>query len=249
MVPALGALGLLAGAVAGSFLATILVRWPEQRSALFGRSACDHCHRSLSAIELVPLFSYALSKGACRSCAGSINSRHPAVELAAAAIGAVALVAHEATAGAIAAIFGWWLLLLALLDLEHHWLPDRLTLPLLPAGLAVGWAGLGVGLPDRIVGAAAGFLVLWTISSAYRSIRGRDGMGAADPKLLAAIGAWIGWQSLPLVLLGAGVVGLSAILLMQLGGVKVTAQHKLPLGTLMALPAWAIWMLTVGQAS
>ena len=102
------------------------------------------------------------------------------------------------------ALFGWWLLLIALLDLEHQWLPDRLTLPLIPLGLAAAWAGFGPPLIERAAGAAIGWAVLFLIAMLYRQARGREGMGGGDPKLLAAIGAWVGAFQLPFILLGAG---------------------------------------------
>lgn len=236
--------GLVLGAIAGSFLATVLIRWPQERSALRGRSQCDGCGATLRAGELVPVLSYALARGRCRRCGAAIDPRHLAVELGAAFIGCVALAAHPGVLGFVTASFGWWLLLLAALDAEHHWLPDGLTLPLAPAGILVGWAGYGAALEDRVIGAAAGFLLLTGIAFLYRRIRGREGLGAGDPKFFSAIGAWLGWQQLPLVLLGAGMIGLAAILMIGMRGGTVSATDRMPLGTLMALAAWPIWLLT-----
>jgi len=116
-------------------------------------------------------------------------------------------------------------------------------LPLIAAGLPVAWVGIGPPLEDRLIGAAAGFAALAAIGWAYERLRGREGLGGGDPKLFAAIGAWIGWQQLPLVLLGAGLLGLVSILLMRARGVAVSATDRLPLGTLMALAAWPIWLI------
>ena len=243
--PALRALlGGLLGALVGSYLATILVRWPQGRSALAGRSRCDACERPLRAFELIPIFSYLFARGRCR-CGAAIAPAHLAVELAAALLGAVAFFVFGGLAGPVAAVFGWWLLLLAALDVEHHWLPDRLTLPLIPAGLLVAWLGIGPGLQDRLIGAGAGFAILWGIAAAYRALRGREGLGGGDPKLLAGIGAWLGWQMLPFVLLGAGLLGLAAVALSVARGRRVTATDRLPLGTLMALAGWPLWLLGV----
>jgi leader peptidase (prepilin peptidase)/N-methyltransferase len=236
--------GLVLGAIAGSFLSTILVRWPKERSALRGRSCCDGCGETLRVAELVPILSFVFARGRCRRCGAAIDPRHLAVELGAAFIGFVAMAAHPGWLGAITALFGWWLLLVAALDAEHHWLPDRLTLPLVPVGLVAGWAGYGAALEERLIGAAAGFLLLALIAFAYRRLRGREGMGGGDPKFLAGIGAWLGWQQLPLVLLGAGLVGLASILMKRVRGGEVSATDRLPLGTLMALAAWPIWLLT-----
>ncbi|MDQ3140417.1 MAG: A24 family peptidase [Pseudomonadota bacterium] len=236
------AAGLLLGAIAGSFLGAILIRWPQGRSMLTGRSQCDACQATLRAHELVPILSYTVRRGRCGRCGAAIDSRHLAMEVGAAIVGAVALAAHDGLAGPIAALLGWWLLLLAALDVEHHWLPDRLTLPLLPAGLLVGWLGVGPPLADRAVGAIAGFAILWGIGRAYHAWRGREGLGGGDPKLLAALGAWLGWQQLPFILLGAGIFGLLALLATRMRGGAIAATDRLPLGTLMAVTAWPLWI-------
>ena len=221
----------------------MLIRWPQGRSALGGRSRCDACDAALRPVELIPILSYLLARRRCRRCGAVIDPRHVAVELCAAFIGLVAFLAHPPETAIVTALLGWWLLLIAALDLEHHWLPDRLTLPLLPLGLAAARRPPRPPLDERAIGAAAGFLILWTIAFAYRRLRGRDGMGGGDPKLLAALGAWLGWQQLPMVLLGAGLVGLAAILASRLRGKAVAATDRLPLGTLMAITAWPIWLM------
>ena len=232
------------GAIAGSFLATILIRWPKGESALAGRSHCDACGSVLGPRDLVPILSHVALGGRCRHCGAGIDTRHLAVEIGAGLVGLVAFLAFAGVEAPVAALFGWWLLLLAVVDLEHHWLPDRLTLPLLPVGLAVAWLGIGPPTLDRIIGAVAGYAVLAAIGWLYRRLRGREGLGGGDPKLLAALGAWLGWQQLPLVLLGAGMVGLAAIALRRLRGESVSATDRLPLGTLMALAAWPLWLVS-----
>jgi leader peptidase (prepilin peptidase)/N-methyltransferase len=243
----LAVFGFILGGIVGSFVATLAVRWPEGRSVVLGRSQCDGCGKILRPVELIPIASYLLANGRCRGCGAAINRRHIAIEVAAAMLGAAALLAQPGILGLVTAGFGWWLLALAALDLEHHWLPDRLTLPLLPLGLLVGWAGMGPGLTERLIGAAAGFLVLASIALAYRLLRGREGLGGGDPKLLAAIGAWVGWQHLPLVLVGAGMIGLLAVALTMLRGGAVRATDRLPLGTLMAIAAWPIWLIVSSE--
>ena len=239
------ALALILGAAIGSFLATILVRWPQGRSVVAGRSHCDGCGRTLGARDLVPILSWSLARGRCRRCGARIDRRHLAAEVGAAMVGVAAILAHPMPLAAVTAIFGWWLFLLAALDLEHQWLPDRLTWPLLAAGLAAAWGGFGLPLETRLIGAAAGFLSLFAIGTLYRALRGREGLGGGDPKLLAAIGAWLGWPMLPFVLLGAGLIGLAAVALKRIRGERVAATDRLPLGTLMALAAWPIWIVTV----
>ncbi len=231
------------GAIAGSFLATVLIRWPKGESAAGGRSHCDACGAPLGARDLVPILSFIAARGRCRRCGARIDARHVAVELGAAGIGLIAAIAHPAPLAFATALLGWWLLLLALLDLEHQWLPDRLTLPLIAAGLAFGWAGLGPALVDRLAGAVIGWSTLTLIAAGYRLLRGREGLGGGDPKLLAAIGAWVGAWHLPFILLGAGVIGLASVALMQLRGRDVGAATRLPLGTFLALAAWPVWLV------
>jgi len=235
--------GLLLGAIVGSFLATILIRWPRGESALGGRSRCDACGETLGPLALVPILSFIVMRGRCRHCGARIDRRHLAIELAAALVGLAAFAAHPLPLALVTAMLGWWLLLIAALDLEHHWLPDLLTLPLVPLGLAAAWAGFGPPLPDRLAGAAIGWAALALIAFAYARLRGREGMGRGDPKLLGALGAWLGAFQLPFVLLGAGLLGLAAILGLKLRGEAVTAATRLPLGTLMALAAWPLWLL------
>lgn len=239
----LALVGAVLGAIVGSFLATIAIRWPQGRSALTGRSSCDGCDASLRAHELVPILSFLLLLGRCRRCGAPIALTHLSIEIGAALVGAAALLAHPSPAGLVTAIFGWWLLLLAALDAEHHWLPDKLTLPLIIAGLILAWTGVGPGLETRLIGAVAGYASLAALALAYQFVRRREGLGGGDPKLLAGIGAWLGWAQLPFVLLGAGALGLSALLLVRLRGGTVAATDRLPLGTLLALAAWPIWLV------
>jgi leader peptidase (prepilin peptidase)/N-methyltransferase len=242
--PALG--GAVLGAIVGSFLATVLIRWPRGESPLGGRSRCDDCGAAIGARDLVPILSYGLARGRCRRCAAPIDRRHLAMELAGAGIGLAAALAHPLVLALVTAALGWWLLLVAALDVEHQWLPDALTLPLIPLGLAAAWAGWGPPLADRAIGAAAGWAALAAIAFAYKGARGREGMGGGDPKLLGAIGAWTGWSALPFVLLGAALAGLAAALAMRARGMKVDAATRLPLGALMALAAWPAWLVVAG---
>jgi leader peptidase (prepilin peptidase)/N-methyltransferase len=143
-------------------------------------------------------------------------------------------------------VFGLMLLIMAALDAEHQWLPDALTWPLIPLGLLTAWIGWGPPLLDTVLGALMGAGVLWALGWIYVRLRGREGIGGGDPKLLAGIGAWVGVLQLPLVLLGAGLFGLLAVALMRARGLSVDAATRLPLGTLMALAAWPIWLAGEG---
>ena len=237
--------GALLGLILGSFIATAAIRWPAGKSASAGRSRCDGCEAALGPAELVPLLSYLVQRGRCRGCGARIDPRHVAIELAAAALGLAAALAHPLPLALVSALFGWWLLLIAVIDLEHQWLPDRLTLPLIALGLAAAWAGFGPPLTERLAGAAIGWAALAAIAWLYRRFRGREGMGGGDPKMLGAIGAWVGAWHLPVILLGAGLLGLAAALVMRLRGEEVSAASRLPLGTLMALAAWPLWLVVV----
>ena len=236
--------GALLGAIIGSFVATLVIRWPQGRSVVSGHSHCDVCDQRLGARDLIPLFSFAIQKGRCRYCNTPINARHIYVELGCAAIGGIALALSPDLAGLAGAAFGWTLLALAMLDAEHFWLPDWLVLPLGIAGLAIGAAGIGIGLSDRVTGALAGFVSLEAIRITYRLTRGREGLGGGDPKLLGAIGAWLGWQVLPFVVLAASGIGFLWVLSKMLRGQGVSASDRIPLGTLLAVAAFAVWLLT-----
>lgn len=233
--------GALLGLLIGSYLATLTLRWPQGRTASTGRSACDGCARALAWYELVPLLSFAALRGRCRSCHARIARRHPIIEIAAAVIGAASLWMHPGVAGLLGAIFGWTLLTLAILDAEHFWLPDALTLPLLAAGLMLGFVA-DPSVVDRLIGAAAGFASLAGIGLAYRRIRGRRGLGGGDPKLFGAIGAWLGWQLLPFVLLLAALLGLISVAISLLRGRAPTGQTQVPFGAPLAVAAWALWL-------
>lgn len=236
-------LGALLGAIVGSFLATLAIRWPLGRSVVVGRSSCDHCGKGLPPWSLVPIVSFVVQRGRCRRCGAAIDRRHPALEIAAATIGLLALALRPGWPGLMGALFGWMLLTLAVLDVTLLWLPDRLTLPLLGLGLAVGAAGAPPPLADRLMGAAAGYALLAGIALAYARLRKRMGMGGGDPKLLAAIGGWLGWHALPLVVLAASVAGLCAALLLRAIGRRVDATSQLPFGAFLALAAWPAWLL------
>ena len=237
-----GALGLL-GLVFGSFIATLAIRWPEGRSSLAGRSACDGCGRTLRAIELVPVLSYVIQRGRCRSCAARIAPSHLVVELLALAIGVASGLAAPGWAGGAGAVFGWLLLALAAIDLRAFWLPDPLTAALALLGLLGGLLGLTPPLTDRLIGGVAGLATLWLIATFYRRLRGRVGLGGGDPKLFGAIGLWLGWHALPQVLLVACLIGLAAVLATRLRARPLTATDRLPLGTLLAPAAFLLWLL------
>ncbi|MBR0551351.1 prepilin peptidase [Stakelama marina] len=240
---ALGVLGL----VFGSFIATVAIRWPEERSALRGRSECDGCGRTLTAAELIPLFSYAVQRGRCRECGAPIDWLHPLVELLGLAIGIGAAAVAPDWNGAAGAVFGWLLLMLAALDLRAFWLPNLLTGALALGGLATGLIGLAPPIEDRLIGGVAGFVVLWAVAALYRNVRGRHGLGGGDAKLMGGIGLWLGWHDLALLLFAASMIGLAAALILRLRRGRLSATDQLPLGTLLALAAFPCWMIQAIQ--
>jgi leader peptidase (prepilin peptidase)/N-methyltransferase len=148
---------------------------------------------------------------------------------------------HPGAYGVAGAVFGWWLLALLVLDVEHMWLPDRLTLPLGLAGMAAGW-WLSMPLVDSLIGAAAGWASLAGLAAGYKALTGRTGIGGGDPKLFAAIGAWLGWFALPFVLVLAATLGLLLVLYDRLSGRPVTRYSRVPLGALLAAAAWPLWL-------
>jgi leader peptidase (prepilin peptidase) / N-methyltransferase len=237
-------LGLL-GLIIGSFVATLALRWPAGRSVIGGRSACDGCGRTLAPVELVPLVSALASRGRCRTCGAPISPVHWWVELACGVVGVLAGWAAPGLAGVAGAAFGWMLVALAALDFLAWWLPDAITLPLAVAGLAGGAAALDPPLADRAVGGAGGFALLWLVGWGYRRLRGRAGLGGGDPKLLGAIGCWLGWRLLPAVLVIAAALGLGAALVMRVGGRPVDRTTPLPFGALLAAAAYPAWLAMV----
>lgn len=238
-------LAALLGAVLGSFIATLVLRWPQGRSVI-GRSCCDGCNRALGPRDLVPLFSALLSRGRCRGCGVRIDPFHGRVEAAAALVGATALAIMPGMPGWLWALMGWMLLPLALLDARHFWLPDRLNLLLAVTGLLLAAPLLETSLLDRWGGALAGGLALALIAWGYRRLRGADGMGGGDPKLVAAIGAWLGWQALPLMLLLASLCGIAWTVTTQGKGDRPLALRRVPFGVFVCIAAWAAvptWMI------
>lgn len=238
----------VAGAIIGSFVAALVLRWLDDRSVLAGRSACDHCGKTLRAWELVPVVSFVLLRGRCARCRKAIDPVHWRIEAIAALIGVSAGWVAGAD-GWTGALFGWTLLALGALDALAFWLPDRLTAWAAGAGVLTGLLGHAPSPGERIVGGLVGFVGLWAIAEGYRRWRGREGMGGGDPKLLGAIGLWLGWRMLPGVLLAACVIGLGFVAVRHLLGQRASGQDMVPLGLLLALAAYPAWLLMIGMAA
>ena len=236
-------LALLLGLLVGSFLNVLIYRlpvmmereWTAQCSDLLHPEAptptepkrfdlawppshCPQCRHRISALENIPVLSYLWQRGRCRSCKAAISPRYPVIESVSALLAALVVYSFGFSWLTLAVLLlSWGLLALTMIDFDHQLLPDSLTLPLLWLGLIVNSFGLLVPLHDAVWGAVAGYLVLWSIYWLFRLLTGKEGMGYGDFKLLAALGAWMGWQALPQIILlsslvGA-VVGLSLILL------------------------------------
>jgi len=223
------------GLIIGSFLGALVVRWPQGISIMRGRSACDACGRTLRPAELIPLLSALVSRWRCRSCGTPIDPIHSIMELGAALIAGLAFALLPLPIALLFSLAGWLLLTLAVLDGRHFWLPDALTLPLAALGLTLGDWVLPTPFWDRVTGAALGYGALFLIALTYRRLRGREGLGLGDAKLLGAIGAWLGWQGLPLVLLIASLSGLLWAIGLKLRGRLIDGETRLPFGTFLCL--------------
>jgi leader peptidase (prepilin peptidase)/N-methyltransferase len=174
------------------------------------RSACPGCGRAIRARENVPVLSWLALRGKCAGCGMRISARYPLVELLAGAGAAWSAWHFGFGAAALGAmLFLWCTIALAFIDHETGYLPDDITLPLLWAGLLLNLAGTFAPLAEAVIGAAAGYLTLWTINAAFRLVRGIDGMGYGDFKMTAAVGAFVGWKYLFLVVLLSSCVGLA----------------------------------------
>ncbi len=237
-------LPVLAAPFMGSFLGVLIRRLPRGRPVAWGRSRCESCGASLRPSELVPLASFVALRGRCRACAAPIGVFHPAIELAALTVAAWAWSVDADAPGLlwVDCGLGWALLALAWIDWEWLRLPDALTLPLLAAGLSAAVVFDGDAVLSHVIGAALGYAGLRLVAIGYRVLRGRDGLGAGDAKLLGAAGAWVGWQALPQVLLLGAAAGLLIAGARRLLGWSVHAHTPVPFGPPLALALWIVWL-------
>lgn len=226
--PALAAA--LLGLLIGSFLNVVIYRIPKmmQRESdnyvahesgkelphtdrfnlMVPRSACPHCGHQITAMENIPVISWLALRGKCRACKAPISPRYPAIELLTGILSALMVWTFGSGAMGLAAlVFAWLLIAMTFIDFDTQLLPDDLTYPLLWLGLLVNLDGMFVPLHDAVIGAAAGYLVLWGIYWLFKLVTGKEGMGYGDFKLLAALGAWLGWTMLPTIILLSSVVG------------------------------------------
>ncbi|CAG2141357.1 prepilin peptidase [Cupriavidus plantarum] len=181
---------------------------PERYNLVVPRSACPHCGHQIAAWENIPIVSYLFLRGRCAGCKTRISVRYPLVELTSAVLSALAMWHYGPTVQALAALVMIWALIAAtMIDADTQLLPDQITLPLLWLGLLLNLKGVFVPLADAVIGAAAGYLVLWSAYWLFKLVRGKEGMGYGDFKLMGALGAWFGWQALPALVLLSSVVG------------------------------------------
>ncbi|KTB68542.1 MULTISPECIES: prepilin peptidase [Pseudomonas] len=257
------------GLIVGSFLNVLVWRlpkmlvreWRAQAQEILGlpadpvgpaynlmhpNSRCPHCSQPIRPWENIPVLSYLMLKGRCARCREPISARYPFTELACALLSAIVAwhFGFGWQAGAVM-LLSWGLLAMSLIDVDHQLLPDVLVLPLLWLGLVLNSGGLLATLPDALWGAVIGYISLWTVFWVFKVITGKDGMGYGDFKLLALLGAWGGWQILPMTLLIASLLGVFAgLVLMRLR--KSPASVPMPFGPCLAIAGW-IALLWGGQ--
>ncbi len=228
----------------GSFLGVVIERLPQRRPIALGRSVCAACEHALGPADLVPLLSFTARRGRCRHCRAPIPRFHLWIELAAIAVSLSAALAVPQDTQSLWAgcLLGWTLLALAWIDAETWCLPDVLTLPLILAGLlATAWLDRD-DLTDHALAAALGYSAFRLLNAGYRRLRGRDGLGEGDAKLLAASGAWVGSAALPFAVLAAALGGLAWAGILHLRGTRLTGGLKLPFGPFLALGSWLAWL-------
>ncbi len=212
------------------------------------RSRCQNCQTQLSALDNIPLLSWLSLGGKCRYCKAPISPRYPAVELLTAVLSALVIWQTGATAyGMLLLLLTWCLIALTFIDIDKMLLPDQITLPLLWLVLAASAAGIGIAPQQAIIGAACGYLSLWSVYWGFKLLTGKEGMGYGDFKLMAIFGALLGWQQLPLIILLSSVVGA------VIGSVMLAVQKKgqntaIPFGPYIAAAGW-IAMLWGSQIS
>lgn len=246
----------LLGLLVGSFLNVVIHRlprmmeadWQGQCAELRGeavpegarynlavpRSACPACGHQITALENIPLFSWLGLRGRCSACGTAISVRYPLIELLTGLLSAAVAWkwgVSPQTLGALLLV--WTLIALAFIDLDTTLLPDDLTLPLIWLGLLFNLGGHFASLSDAVIGAVAGYLVLWAVYWGFKLLTGKDGMGYGDFKLLSAIGAWLGWQLLPVTILLSSVVG-AAVGIALVVLVKHDRRMPIPFGPYLA---------------
>ncbi|OZY83984.1 prepilin peptidase [Cellvibrio mixtus] len=213
-------------------------------------SRCPNCGHKIRAWENIPVISYVFLGGKCSSCKTTISIRYPIIELATGILSVVAIAYFGVSWNGLAALLlTWSLIALTMIDLDTYLLPDDITLPLLWLGLIINSFGMFTDLPSALWGAIAGYMSLWMVYQLFKLVTGKEGMGFGDFKLLAALGAWMGWQMLPQIILLSSLVGAVIGITM----IVVRGRDKnipIPFGPYLAIAGWIafIWGDTINQA-
>lgn len=247
-------LAIVTGLCVGSFVNVVIHRLPGMVDSRYASrdgspsdtvpnlfsppSCCPACRTPLRVRDNVPVISFLLLRGRCAHCGKPISRRYPIVEVLGAIIALFLVSTLDAPLAVFgAAVFSFALLALLFIDLEHYLLPDLVTLPLMWCGLLINIGGTFIDLPSAVIGAATGYLLLWSVFHLFRLVTGKEGLGYGDFKLVAAIGAWLGWQMLPLVILLASVVG-AAVGAVYLAASRRGRDHPIPFGPFLAGAGW-----------
>jgi leader peptidase (prepilin peptidase)/N-methyltransferase len=234
---------LLVSPFVGRLLGTLILRLPEDCPVVLARPSCPSCGRRLGARDLIPLLSYLALSGRCRRCHAPIGRFHLMVELVAIGVSlSVLLLEPDADLLWVDAVLGWSLLTLAWIDVRTLWLPDVLTLPLLALGLAVAALLQSDDLMNHVAGACAGYGSFGAISAVYRWLRGHDGLGGGDAKLMGVAGAWLGLMALPWV---ATLAALGCLLWISLGSRNfIGSTVRYPFGPSITMAIWVSYFIS-----
>ena len=254
------------GLVVGSFLNVVIYRLPLMMESRWRQDCCEllevdqgptevpltlstpnshcpHCKSPVKPWQNIPLISYLILGGKCGNCEAPISIRYPVVEISTAVLTVILGSHFDASWALLAAMFFTWALIaLTMIDVDHQLLPDDITLPLLWLGLLVNIFGTFTTLQDAVIGAIFGYLILWAVYWLFKLLTGKEGMGYGDFKLLAALGAWLGWQALPIIILLSSLVGAVvgvALMIIKRRGKEI----PIPFGPYLAAAGWIslIW--------
>ena len=234
---------LIASPFIGSFLGLLAFRLPEHEDVVHRRSRCRACEAVLKPRDLVPIVSYFALRKRCRACGAPISAAYPLIETGALLVAIVSVSVASGWMLLITCLLGWALLTAAATDLRVFILPNAITLPLIPAGLAVAYFLTGEDIWDHIIGAIAGGGALFALDWIYERVRRRRGLGMGDVKLVAAAGAWLGWPYLSWLVLLAAALALVMLLVMRARGTMVTATTPLPFGAPLSAAFFALWVV------
>jgi leader peptidase (prepilin peptidase)/N-methyltransferase len=219
---------------------------PEQPQArfnlLFPRSHCPHCRHSIRAHENIPIISYVVLGGKCSHCKLKISLRYPLIELMTALVSVMVALRFGPTWQTVWGLaLSWTLISLSMIDIDRHLLPDAIVLPFIWLGLLISLFDIYTDSRSSIIGASAGYMSLWLVFQVFKLVTGKDGMGYGDFKLLALFGAWLGWQSLLLIVLLSSVVGtVAGVLLIVL--FKQGRSTPIPFGPYLGLAGWVVML-------